>query len=253
MIFSVTKRSLLILSLIVFSYTSTASSLPRLRDCTEQKDKPAYENLFVQGYQGEEIIPLLTLLNKWANVEFAHYPYLYAPPEDQLVCPSDILFINSKDALIALAKQDEEILGMAAMICFDAPNLSSYFDPSLYLKVRDAGFDPNKMLYVAYFLTAPQCHNDPIVVNALYDAIVRFAQEKQKTQLWYMDDISQFDVAFQDNYCIEPWNTVIKGFKNSKVMVSISWPTRLDNKTQMAEHTLEFFVKDIQAQRSLKE
>src|ERR1700687_4185204 len=75
----------------------------------------------VETYRREEIIPLLPMLNAWADREFAQYPYLLFPSDEQIVCPSDLVFVNSRDAMIAVAKEEDKIVGLAAMISFDAP------------------------------------------------------------------------------------------------------------------------------------
>jgi hypothetical protein len=198
----------------------------------------------VESYQQERIVALLPLLNTWADREFSHYPYLLSSPKDQIVCPSDLVFVNSSDALITLAESQGHIVGMAAMISFDSPVLHAmYFDRfRLFEKMQALGIDCTQMLYVAYFLTAPDCHNDPKVVKALYDRIVAFAQEKGKTQLCYMEDIGDPDHPYR----IEPWGDVIDGCKSLKLQVRIAWPTQtLDGPAQDLQHTLEFFAKNL--------
>jgi hypothetical protein len=203
----------------------------------------------IEAYQAEQIIPLLPMLNTWAEREFSRYPYLLSSPKDQIVCPSDLVFVNSSDAMIAVANNQGKMTGIAAMICFDSPALHSMYFGRFHLieKMQALGIDYSRMLYVAYFLTAPECHNDEHIVHALYSKVVDFAQQKGKSQLCFMDDIAQHDHPLKPirKTFIEPWGAVICGFSSMNMQISIAWPTvDLDGTVKELEHTLEFFVKD---------
>jgi len=196
----------------------------------------------INTYKKENIIPLLTTLQEWSVREFGNAPYLYAPPKENIVAASDILFVNGKDALIALAKKEEQVVGIIALIAFDA--LEQYFGVDLFHRIQKAGFDPSQILYVGYFLTAPEYHNDPDVVQALYATCADYAKQLGKTQICYMDDVG-LPGAPPLNDQIEPWGAVIHGFKSTGVQISLSWPTKDSDVVKEREHILEFYAKDL--------
>jgi hypothetical protein len=204
----------------------------------------------IETYQKEHIIPLLPLLNTWADREFAHYPYLLSAPKDQIVCPSDIIFINAPDAMIALAKIQGEVVGMVAMISFDSPVVHALYFNRFHLlqKIQALGFDPSQMLYAAYFLTAPEHHNDEAIVHALYNTLARFAHELGKTQVCFMEDVGEFPHPLKPTkkMYIEPWADVIQGSESMGLQIPITWPTLdAEGVVKDKEHTLEFFVKNV--------
>lgn len=151
--------------------------------------------LHVETYQREAILPLLVTLNTWADRAFGHYPYLLSSSEEQIVCPSDLVFVNARDAMIALAKQEDKIVGIAAMISFDSPTLHTMYFHRFHIidKCISLNIDPSKMLYVAYFLTDEECHNDLDIVDILYHCICNFALKLGKSQICFMEDITQHD------------------------------------------------------------
>lgn len=211
------------------------------------KTDPAVQ---IETYQAEQIVPLLPLLNTWAEREFSRYPYLLSSPKDQIVCPSDIIFVNSSDAMLALAKLQGKVVGMAAMISFDSPALHSMYFERFHLmeKMQALDVDCSRMLYVAYFLTAPEFHNDNHIVHALFSKVVDFAHQKGKSHLCFMEDIAQHDHPLKPvrKTFIEPWGEVICGFTSMNLRINISWPTvDADGAVKELEHALEFFVKDL--------
>jgi hypothetical protein len=203
--------------------------------------------IYIEAYQRENIVPLLPFLNTWGERAFSAYPYLLCSPKEQIVCPSDLVFVNSTNSLIILAKKEDAILGLVAMISFDCPMLHAmYFDRfQLIEKMQRLQIDYSRMLYVAYFLTAPECHNDETIVDALYDKIRDFAKENGKTQLCFMDDIGDAEHRLKplSKTYIEPWGDVIHGCTSLPLQITIAWPT-IDAEGDR-EHTLAFFAKDL--------
>lgn len=214
---------------------------------------PSNTLIEIATYQQEKIIPLLTMLNTWIEREFSQYPYLYAAPKDRIVFPSDLILVNSKEALIALAKKEDSIVGMAAMISFDwkALHEEMYLNvlfPGLLDSVRASGLDPSKMLYVDYFLTQPAYHNDEQIVQALYDSIKAFAKSLGKTQVCFIQEkgCPYYRACVANSYQIEPWDEVIEGIQSTGIRSRASWPSldKLGN-TVEREHMLEFFYIDL--------
>ncbi|HEY2810718.1 MAG TPA: hypothetical protein VGJ00_04955 [Rhabdochlamydiaceae bacterium] len=203
----------------------------------------------IETYQRENAIPLLPLLNSWEEREFSHYPYLYSPDDEQLIHPSDIFLINSKEAFLAIAKRKGEIVGLVSFIPCDAPILSTkyFFDVALFDAMKGIGFDYSQMLYVDIFLTAPECHNDPAVVDALYSVVKSYAQEKKRSRLCFIRAVSDVDhpLSKEPLYYIEPWDQVILGCKGTGIRFESAWPTDLETEVKTISHTLEFFVKDL--------
>jgi len=213
----------------------------------------AKSSIHIETYRSENIIPLLTLLNEWTLREFAQYPYLFVPPKDQVIFPSDVTLVNSKDSMVVLAKKEGTVAGMAAFISFDSPVLHTtyltYLSNLVLLdKFNELGFDPSRILYVDYFLTAPQWRNDAAIVNAVYDQIKDFAREKGKTQICFIMDVSQpKHSSAQSKISIEPWEDVIGDFQSTGFRNVLAWPTLTEEGfAQEMEHTLEFFLKDLE-------
>jgi hypothetical protein len=208
----------------------------------------------VTTYQKEEIIPLLTLLNDWIEREFSQYPYLYAAPEDRIIFPSDIILVNSKKALVALAKKEGSVVGMAAMISFDVDFLhTTYLDglfPHLLENVRASGLDPSKMLYVDYFITEPAYHNDEQIVQSLYESIKGFAKSLGKTQVCFIQErgCPYHPACPKKPYHIEPWGEIIQGVQDPGIRSRSSWPTiDQSGNAKETEHSPEFFFIDLDA------
>jgi hypothetical protein len=204
----------------------------------EQKVVSNESNIEVTRYKQEAIIPYLTTLQSWSVREFGHAPYLYAPSKEQIVCISDVVLVNSNRAELALARKDGKLVGLVATVAFDVPELHGhyFFQHDLINKMRSAGFEPGRMLYVAYFLTAPECHNDPAVVDALYASTVQHAYAEGKSELCYMEDIGPAPTK------IEPWGAVIHDCTATKVQVVIPWSTKQGTQVKEVPHTLEFYV-----------
>lgn len=192
----------------------------------------------VTRYKQEAIIPYLTLMNEWDVREFGNEPYLYAPPKEQIVSLSDIILVNSNRAEVALARKDGKIVGMVTSVAFDVPELHGqyFFQQDLMAKMRSAGFEPGRMLYIGYFITAPEYHNDPAVVDALYASIVQHAYAEGRSELCYMEDIAPAPTK------VEPWGAVIHDLTSTKVQITIPWPTKQGSTVKEMPHTLEFFV-----------
>lgn len=204
----------------------------------EQKVVSEESNIEVTRYKQEAIIPYLTTMHQWSVREFGNAPYLYAPPEEQIVSATDLVLVNSNRAELALARKDGKVVGMVTTVAFDVPELHGpyFFQHDLLNKMRSAGFKPERMLYVGYFITAPECHNDPAVVDALYASIVQHAYAEGKSELCYMEDIGPATTK------IEPWGAVIHDLTSTKIQVVIPWPTQQGSTVEEAPHTLEFFV-----------
>ncbi len=233
----------------------SSSFLPAQERVTPS-EKKIPNNVKVEMYSAGSIVPLLPMLNEWSVREFVHSPYRYSPSKNQIVSPTDIILVNSRDSLIALAKRDGRVVGIISLIPFDAPELQrmQFGQLSVLEKIQASGFDPSKMIYAGYFLTAPDVHNDRQIVDALYQAMTNFALEKGKTQVCYMEDIGRLDPPNAENQSsIEPWGEVIKGFDSTGVQIGISWPTlEKDGSVKEMEHTLEFFVKDLESDKDLQ-
>lgn len=225
------KNFFVFLTLLMASIVSYANG-------HEQKVVSEASTIEVTRYKQEAIIPHLTMLNQWHVREFGHAPYFYAPPKEHVVCVSDILLVNSNRAELAVARKDGKVVGLVGTMAFDAPELQGqhFSQHDLMNKMRNAGFEPGRMLYVAYFLTAPECHNDPAVVDALYASIVQHAYAEGKSELCYMEDIGPATTK------VEPWGAVIHDLTSTKIQVSIPWPTQQGNTVKEVLHTLEFYV-----------
>lgn len=200
----------------------------------------------VESYSGDAIIPHTPLLEEWVKRDYIHYPYLWVPTTSD--CGLD-LFIKEEHALVTIVKQQGKVVGIAAGISFDSERLQNYFQEPLSKLAEEHGFDPSQILYMSFFLTAPERRNDPLLVQAMYDTYVKFASNLGKTKVSYWADMSSDEhhpLKPEKLVPIEPWGEVIHGFRSMKMKFNLPWMTlQSDGSVKEAIHPAEFFIKDL--------
>lgn len=209
--------------------------------CAEQ------QALELKTYSMDQIEPLLPLLEKWVQRAFVQYPYLWLPAQETQYS-GNLGLLTEQDAQVALVTQGSDVLGVATVVAFGSNTFKECLGESVVEKAKDLGFDPAKLLYVNYFLTAPEHLNEPHLVNMLYQQIVEYARQTGKTHVCYFEGAEKADHPLKPETMpvIEPWGHVIQGFTSMNLEADVSWPTiQGDGTVQDEVHVAKFFVKDV--------
>src|ERR1700733_878734 len=130
--------------------------------------------LQVSTYSTDQIIEHIPLLEQWCRRDYIRYPYLWVPSHEELCMD---IFVKEKDALVTLVRKQGNVLGVAAGIVFNSKLLEDYFQAPLVEKAKEQGFDPARILYMSFFLTAPEHRNDLTVVSSIYQIYIDFAKK----------------------------------------------------------------------------
>jgi|SRR5579872_127580 len=200
-------------------------------------------------HQGKDVVPLLPLLNTWVADSFGPFPYLYAPPEEQVVSLADFVYLNEKNALVITVKKEGKVIAVAGATALDAKSLALlYWESEFDAHMQEKGYDISDYLYVNYFMVAPEYRGDLSVVEPIYNTLVDFAHKTNKNYLTYID------VQLAENHPMkpevysspEPWGTAITGFTPMDLYTVQEWLTyQTDGTIVNQPHTLRFFSKSI--------
>ncbi len=198
-------------------------------------------------YQREKITPFLIEMNRWCMRQLKNYPYFYVPPETQLINPSDIMYVNDPDALLVIAKNQEEIISVATGIPLNSSYLTSYyFSPEIIDQFKDAGSDPKKIWYMGYFLLAEKYRDDHALINAIYEKFIAQVLNLNCNYISYVNVPADASHPLKPkNYrYMEPWGDVIQGFEKTPVVTQANWPTlQVDGSVKENEHQIIFMIK----------
>jgi hypothetical protein len=209
--------------------------------------------LEISTYSADQIKPLLSLLEEWLQREFFQYPYLWLPPKGETNI-NNMLLLAEEHGLVTVVRKGQQVVGIAAGVPFDSDtvrttlNSTTGKDQTLFEKTKKLGFDPSKLFYMNYFLTASEYRNNKELVDLIYNHYVDFARKIGKTQLCYLEYSGESEHPLKPEHLtpIEPWGHVIHGFKRMHMQADITWPTvQLDGSARDESHTVEFFIKDI--------
>ena len=234
-------RALTALALLLQSYTLPLFSA----DLKINSDK---EFMQVQTFSREEVLPLLPLLHEWCAKHLLGFPYYYAPPKEQLVHPFDTVYVNEKEALVVIAKQSNEVIGIASAVSLGSfylnYSLGNVFSSELIEQFKEKGFQPNEVLYVGYFLMAEGHKENARAVLDIFDQFIEAAKKWGKKQICYIQVLCDESRMKESP---EPYGTIIPGFKDSGVvMLNLSWPTlQSDGSMQMQNHDMAFYIMNI--------
>src|SRR5579872_1978337 len=106
----------------------------------------------IQTYSRIEVLPLLPLLHQWCVKHLRGFPYYYAPPKEQLIHPFDTVYVNEERSLVVIAKENNEMIGIAVGVSLDSfyldYNVSYVFSSELIDKFKKNGFHPSEILYI---------------------------------------------------------------------------------------------------------
>jgi hypothetical protein len=206
------------------------------------------EFMQVQTFSREEVLPLLPLLHEWLTKHLLGFPYYYAPPKEQLIHPFDTVYVNEKEALVVIAKQSNEVIGIASGISLGSFYLDykvgNVFSSELIEQFKEKGFQPNEVLYVGYFLMAESHKVNARAVLEIFDQLIAAAKKWGKKQICYIQVLCDESRMKESP---EPYGTIIPGFRHSDVvMLNLSWPTlQSDGSMQMQNHDMAFYIMDI--------
>ncbi len=202
----------------------------------------------VQTFSREEVLPLLPLLHEWLAKHLNGFPYYYAPPKEQLIHPFDTVYVNEKEALIVIAKQDNEVIGIASGVSLGSfyldYNVGNVFSQELLEQFKENGFQPSEVLYLGYFLMSESHQANARAVLEIFDQLVAAAKKWGKKHICYIQVLCDESRMRESP---EPYGTVIPGFRHSGVVMrDLSWPTlQSDGSMQMQNHEMAFHIIDI--------
>lgn len=206
------------------------------------------EFMQIQTFSRENILPLLPLLHAWCAKYFIGFPYYYAPPKEQLIHPFDTVYINEKKALVVIAKEGDEVVGIASAVSLGSfyldYNLGYVFSSELIEQFKKKGFYPDEILYVGYFLMAENHKENREAALEIFDELVTAAKRWGKKQICYIQVLCDESRMHESP---EPYGTIIPGFRHSGVeMPDLSWPTlQPDGSMQMQNHDMAFYILDL--------
>lgn len=201
--------------------------------------------LEVNTYSKQDIIPHIPLLQEWVKREYIHYPFLWVPSDQE--CCMD-MFVHEKTALVTIVKKQGRVVGVAAGMKFDAKVLETFFEQPIALLTHQQGFNSSKILYMFFFLTAPEYRNDKHIVDTIYHAYVEFAKTLGLQQLCYWTDLGNEEHPLKPSSLIEvePWEHIITGFKEMNIQFDQVWPTlQVDESVKSETHRAVFYIKDL--------
>jgi hypothetical protein len=203
--------------------------------------------LELNAYTKEQITPILPLLEEWVEREFLNYPYLWSPPAGQ-TCDSNATLINEEQGHVLVVKKNDEVIGVAVAVPFDSSQLQGYFNAQVIDLAKEQGFDPSSILYMSYFLTAPEHREDEHLVSAMYNHFVDFAHSIGKKQICYFEDLGDPNSPLKPEYPVnvEPWGHMIKGVRSMNIQFNPVWSTlQPDRSVKEEAHPSEFFIIDL--------
>lgn len=202
----------------------------------------------IQTYSREEVLPQLPLLHQWCVKHLGGFPYYYAPPKEQLIHPFDTVYINEEKALVVIAKENNEVIGIASGVSLGSFYLDYkvgyVFSPLLMEQFKEKGFQLNEILYIGYFLMSEKHKKNAKAVIEIFDKFIDAAKKWNKKQICYIQvlcDESRIEES------PEPYGTVIQCFRHSGVvMCNLSWPTlQQDGTFALQNHDMAFHITDI--------
>lgn len=203
----------------------------------------------ISTYTREKIIPFLSSMNSWCVNFLRGYPYLYVPPVEQIINPSDIMYVNDPNALVLIAEEQDMTQSVATGIPLNSAYLLSYyFNPEIINKFKNRGYDPHKIWYMGYFLTTPEYRENGKFIQSIYEKFIKHAVKLGKTQLSYVNVVRAADHPLKpDNFKNpEPWEDMIKDFLDTGVTTKATWPTlQQNNSIKNEEHEIRFYIKNI--------
>lgn len=196
--------------------------------------------LEVTTYSSEEVVPVLPLLQEWVEREFLKYPYLWVAPKG-VIHPSNVHVVQEARGLVVVVKRLDEVVAVASCVPFDSePSLQSILPIA-----REKRFDPSRMLYVSYCLTAEEMRSDESLIELIDQRILEHAKKIGCNQLCVMQDLGRPDHPLKPKLSVpvEPWDFV-GGFERMEVELEIAWPTlQVDGSAKEEAHTMIFFYK----------
>lgn len=202
----------------------------------------------LESFHGEQIIPLLPLLNQWSIQAFQKPPYLYAGYTQDQEDPNHRIFAKDPEGLVVVARKlDGTVIGISACTTFTWPDLQAFFERNhegMYSQIIALGYDLNEIFYISCILTADEYSYEPTLSVAMFDTIHNWARIIGKRQLCWWEDCG-FNQNNQYEQ-IETWKEHVDGFKKMGLRFRSVWPTyQPDGSIKDEEHFMEFFIKPI--------
>lgn len=203
----------------------------------------------IVSYSRENVVGRLPLMNSWCSYHLKGYPYLYVTPPEQIINPSDVIYVNDPNALVVIATVGSETVGCAAGIPLSSQHLAQYyFSPKIINQFQEKGFKIDKIWYVGYFLMALDYREDFKTIETIYKKHVAHAKTIGLNQLCYVEVLRPDNEERKPNsfQSPEPWGNLILGFRETNVKMKSSWLSiQQDGTIKLEENDLTFFIKEI--------
>ena len=224
-----------------------------LAAATDESSIALQDHWELSAYSHHVIASILPLIQEWTETEFIQYPYFRSLAQGEIF-PLFALLADEPLSLVTLVKAQDKVIGIAGGVVLDCVSLQSFFEQSLMptslsfaQRLQMQGFDPSRIFYMAFFLTAPEYRNDTNLIALMYNQFNAFAYQLDRDQICFFESVGD-PMRKPENFTpIQPWNGVIKQCRSMGVEWDMYWPTlQLDGSIKQQAHTLEFFVKELE-------
>jgi len=201
----------------------------------------------VKMYRGDNLRPLLPLVNEWIVSRYIEFPFLYVAQGE--VPPTHVL-ADDPNGFVLFAEEQGKKVGLLMASPLDSSFLLDVkYSPLASLgEIEEKGYDPGKILYIHGFLVAPEKRNDFGLIQGLYKKAVALAQKMGKTQICYFTTIREEDHPLKPNSYVplEPFNDVPTPFRDMGITFNLTWPTlQSDGSVKVSENLQALYVQDI--------
>ncbi len=200
----------------------------------------------IHTYRGEVVGDLLSTIRSWAVSNYISFPFLYVDQGEEL--PHHI-FRDDPHAFVLFAERNGHKVGMFTALPLTSPLLDVNYSPLPYMdQIREQGFNPDQILYVASFLISKEERQDKGLILRIYQQAVDLAKEMGKTQICY------FTALYDDHHPLkpdpfvqpEPWDDLPSPFRSMGVAMDFTWPTlQADGSVKECVHPQALYIQDI--------
>lgn len=202
----------------------------------------------IAEYREEAIRPFALTLHNWSASAYRKFPFLYASEGCGDVLPYHIL-CNDRDAFVLLAEKNGKQVGMLAGYPLDSPFITVQYSPSSQFDaMRQKGYNPSEIFYVASFLIIDEERGNKTLAEAIYAQAASLAKKSGKKQMCYFATIREENHPLKPSAYIpvEPWDHLRQSFRSMGVSFELSWPTlQADGSVQECASMQELFILDL--------
>ncbi len=195
-------------------------------------------------YTPEEAHLVTPVIDLWVQDHFKHFPYLY-----QGIPSPHTIFSREAESFVLFGTIGSKYVGLIAGCSLNSDLLiEDYFIEDIRKDTLEKGYDPEKVLYVNFFLIDPSMREDIQFIQSMYSKACEKALEMGKTHLCYMEVVREKDHPLRPaSYTpIEPWEDLDTSFDPLNIRINISWPTlQIDGSVREELNTMDFYIQEI--------